>query len=496
MIQPVISGTAHSKVMQTKEPTMYTFRFIHTPLLSLDAVLKLVEYYVEHFSADHNDWKLSLPFLQLVSDMGGLPRAISYLFGVCFGHDYSGGSDFFAKLSKGKLCFSQLFHQVCNSISEKYGLNGFIHGHKEAVLHILDHAIHALPLTRDKKFDKITLEELELLGHVFLHPIDNNFSVLRMPFIFLYLYNQYLRIIPFEIANLAFNHDAKVTWQDWEIFNAVYQVFVNNFLYEKGGKTKLTLGNFYYKADGQDDTKKLCFKLEPLELVPVLHQFPSKTKPVVHKGTGREVNWTACRYLLLNERCAEFGDTVMMRAAEKQSAQKYFGRKVNIIIVSGQQKWDYNGKPFTLKQALEEHKKAQDTAAREGLSNTYGLVTVIFTSQPFPKDKIKFIPKDILIIHRDNFKEYYGPFADRAAFSLASHLNPNFADIPHLMAIKGVGQKVAKKIATERKKQPFKSIDDLCTRVKHVKKSAFSSQHSFFPFSSNYQQPTSTKDKL
>jgi len=198
--------------------------------------------------------------------------------------------------------------------------------------------------------------------------------------------------------------------------------------------------------------------------------------------SGTLIDWSTCRHLLLNGKSAEFGDTVLIRAAEKQTAQKYFGRPVNTIIVSGQQKWDYNGEDFTLEQALHEHKKALETAAREGIPDSCGLITVIFTTQQFPKDKIQSIPKDILIIHQGNFKDYYGPFSTRAVFSVAHHLNPNFADIQHLQVLEGVGEETAKVIATERRKRPFTSVDDLCSRVKRVKKDKFTRQLTFFPF--------------
>jgi len=482
VIQPFISGTAHLKVMQSKEPTMYTFKFIETSLLSFGAVLNLIEYYATQFGANPWEWKMCLPFLQLLGDMGGLPRAISYLLEECFGKNFSQGSDFFVKLSKSCLSFYPIFINICNSVSDKYGVNGFILDNKKASLKVLDHAIHAHPVTRDKMMDNITLEQMELLGHVFLHPIDDTFSFLRMPFLFLFLYNRYLQIIPSQLAEVAFNHDNKLTWQDWESFNALFQVFMNNFLLSEKGKIDLTLGGFYYKADGHNETKNLLVELDRLEVAPVFHQFPSNNQPVIHKDTGEKIDWATCRYLLLNGKSAEFGDTVLIREAEKQIAQKYFGRQVNTIIVSGQQKWDYNGEDFTLEQALNEHKKALKTAEGEGLPKSCGIITVIFTTQPFPKDKIQSIPKDILIIHQGNFKDYYGPFATRAAFSIAHTLNPNFADIAHLQVLEGVGEETARTIAFKRQKQPFTNVDDLCSRVKRAKKDKFTQQLTFFPF--------------
>jgi DNA uptake protein ComE-like DNA-binding protein len=305
-----------------------------------------------------------------------------------------------------------------------------------------------------------------------------------MPFLFIFIYDQHLHIIPRELAEVAFNHDNKLMWQDWESFNALFQVFMNNFLLYEKAKIDMTLGDFYYKADGHEETKNLLVELDPLDLAPVVHRFPSKTQPVLHKDSGKVLNWKTCRYLLLNGKSAEFGDTVLIRGAEKQIAQKYFGRQVNMIIISGQQKWDYNGEYFTIDQATKEHLKALETAKREGISDSFGLITVIFTTQRLPKDKIQSIPKDILIIHQGNFRDYYGPFATRAAFSIAHSLNPNFADIQHLRVLEGIGEETAKAIASERQKRPFTNADDLCVRVKRVQKDKFTRQLTFFPFTS------------
>jgi hypothetical protein len=286
------------------------------------------------------------------------------------------------------------------------------------------------------------------------------------------------------LAEVAFNQDNKVTWQGWESFNALFQVFLNNFLIFEKGKTHLKLGDFYHQADGREDTKNLLIALDPLEVALLVHQFPSKNQPVLRKDTGEEIDWTTCEYLLLNGKSAEFGDTVLIRAAERQPATKYFGREVDTIIISGQQKWDYNGEDFTIEQAKKEHKKALETTQDAEIPDSYGLLTVIFTTQRLPKDQIQSIPKGILIVHQGNFKDYYGPFATRAAFSIASSLNPNFADIQHIKVLEGVGEETAAVIAQERQIRPFKNLDDLCNRVKRVKKDKLTRELTFFPFSS------------
>jgi len=250
---------------------MYTFEFIYAPLLSLGAVFKLIEYYATQFGADPWEWKKKLPFLQLLGDMGGLTHAVSYLLEECFGMDYSRGKDFFQTISS--TLFFPIFLKISDSITNKYGIEGFILKNKEAALQVINHAIKNISVSRDMVLESVAIEQMELGGHIFLHRIKTDYYF-RMPFLFLFIYNQYLHIIPNKLATVAFNHESELMWKNWESFNAIFQVFVNNFLLYEKGNIDLSLGDFYYKADGQRDTKNLCFKLDSLELVPVVHRFP------------------------------------------------------------------------------------------------------------------------------------------------------------------------------------------------------------------------------
>lgn len=137
---------------------------------------------------------------------------------------------------------------------------------------------------QDRVLGNISVEEMEHKRHIFLHQVRTNYYF-HMLFLFIFIYNQHLHIISNELAEITFNQDNKMTWQDWKSFNVLFEVFLNNFLLYKKEKIDLTLGDFYHKSDGHDDTENLHIELNPLEVVPVVIQ-----------------------------------------VAEKQSAQKYFGR--------------------------------------------------------------------------------------------------------------------------------------------------------------------------
>jgi hypothetical protein len=320
---------------------------------------------------------------------------------------------------------------------------------RETALEILFHAIRGAPTTRNKFIGKVSVERMEQDGHIFVEPgegLDRHNLYIRMPFLFIYIYNSYLRVLPPGMETL-FNHEAKITWQTWESFNAVFEVFNNNFLVEKGNSLN-TIGNIYHRADGSPRTKGLWVLTKPVELVPLLHQFPS-SNPVIHKEKGNEIDWTTHKWLFLNAASAPFGDVVSFRAVpdNAQSNSHFFGRCVSTVVVSSQQKWDYYGKEFSSQKAIEEHEKAVKTA-KGILPDSCGIITVCFTTQPF--NDVASLPDGVLVVHQGNFKDYYGPFATRATFAIAHSLNPNFADIQHLQVLEGVGPETAKAIVTER----------------------------------------------
>jgi hypothetical protein len=261
MIQPFISGTAYNEVMASREkPTKYPFQPIDNPLLSVEGVLTLMEHYAKKFNAD-NKWKLNLPFLILLTDMGGLPRAIQCLLEECFGKDFSKGKEFFEKLSgPSEIPLYEIFNVVANSIKVKYGIPDFIKNNQEAALEVLNYSLRNVLVEREQVLGNLTISSMEQSGYIFLHEAYPGELYFRMPFIFLDIYNQYFRIIPpDELYEAPFNHNSEMSW---EKFNALFQVFMIN-LFCKKEKNYTTLGEFYNGAEGHDDTKNLCIAMDP-----------------------------------------------------------------------------------------------------------------------------------------------------------------------------------------------------------------------------------------
>ena len=133
----------------------------------------------------------------------------------------------------------------------------------------------------------------------------------------------------------------------------------------------MKLEDLFWNAYGTQQTLDTLVTIQKIDVVPLIHQLPISFDTVNYQ-TGGRVDWKSGKYLLLNARSAPFGDTV--------SFHQQRDRDAGVIIISGQEKWDYNGKEFTAASAVGEHTKATKTAAEKGLSGT--IVTACFTSQP------------------------------------------------------------------------------------------------------------------
>jgi hypothetical protein len=128
------------------------------------------------------------------------------------------------------------------------------------------------------------------------------------------------------------------------------------------------LGDLFWRAYGTEQTLNTLVDIKNIQVAQLLHQFPVSLDAATNTGS---VTWINGEFLLVNAKNAPFGDTV--------SFYQRHGSE-GLIIIAGQEKWDYNGKIFNATSALKEHTTALNTAAARHLAGT--IVSVCFTSQP------------------------------------------------------------------------------------------------------------------
>ncbi|CAG8640802.1 9843_t:CDS:2, partial [Paraglomus occultum] len=456
-VQTFLSGTAPQAVIATKEASKVSFEFVPCPLLSTASMVRIVDHYARIFDAetfeDGNSkykWKLCRPLLYLLEDTGGLPRALQHLLDVCFHVVSTDGHKFFCTINDHP--YDKIFEHTKVRIQQLYNIYKAVEDNinRHLALELVHHSIEGVTVTVKQCLDPYdhlrTIENLERDAHIILsrdnHKPDQFF--IKMPFLFICLYNDILRIIPAPLEKTFFDN---IYWQEWELFVAHHEAFRTNLFYEHGIQT-LCLRDLYHGAYGKDSVLDIVVKLKKLTVCLANEQFPSS------KLTNRANNQTI----------EETNDGT-------------------VLLMVAQDKWMHSAGTYKLHQVFEEiikNIKGILYSPENILYHLvqYHLITVFFITQPYEGDPGE-LPDDCLLIARDNFEKYFGSvFSARAAFAFSQSLNPNFAE-PRRMStvLPGIGEQTARSIISKR---PYYNKEDFYKKNSRIRKE--SAELSFYPF--------------
>ena len=462
-VQTFLSGTAPQVVISNKESSRVSFEFVNCPQLSLRAMLNITNHYAQKFNANKYDngtyeYLLCRPFLQILEDTGGLPRALQYLFDECFDIG-NGGKNFFDDIKIQD--FNTIFTNVKKELNKRYNIHYTIRSNEKLALELLHYSIDAIPVNRgtclvDKYDPKYTIESLERNAHIILNPYngsDTEFTI-AMPFLFVSIYNDILKIVDLELTK-AFQVQNTMYWQGWELFVAYYEAFRTNLLIKRG-KNTVCLKELYRGVYETESVKNLEVKLKKLSVRQAVEQFPCPK--LTEKDTAKPIPWEEGEVVIVNGASTKWGDS--FRVLETVQG--------DLLFSIHQDKYDYNSATYILKDLLNEHIKnckssANTTKQLFDKLAKYRHITIVFTTQPFYETVTN---DNCLIISNNNFEQYFGPiFSSRATFALTKDINPNFSE--QVECLPGVGEVTAEDIVKNR---PYKSEDDFFNKHKRVKR--------------------------
>ncbi|CAB5395651.1 unnamed protein product [Rhizophagus irregularis] len=245
-VQTFLSGTAPQVVISNKESSRVSFIFADCPQLSFRAMLNIANHYAQKYDAEKFDYT------------GGLPRALQYVFEVCFEIE-TDRKKFFGDIHKQH--FNTIFYNVKHRLQERYNIYGTIEKNKKLALELLYHSIDAIPVKRkiclDPSDKDCTIGNLERDAHIILSPCNDTFSefTIKMPFFFVCLYNDKLKIMDFSLEE-TFQVQNTMHWQDWELFVTQYEAFRTNLLMEYG-KCTVHLEELYRGVFGTVSAKNI-----------------------------------------------------------------------------------------------------------------------------------------------------------------------------------------------------------------------------------------------
>ncbi|CAJ0831279.1 1279_t:CDS:1 [Entrophospora sp. SA101] len=274
-VQTFLSGTAPQDVTREKEPTSYSFTVVKCPMLSITAILNIVDYFANKNGDQQQHWMSSIPFLQLLYDTGGLPQALQYVIEKSLAIH-----NFFNELQNGKFAFfDSLLAEIVNTLNQKYNIRSYVRKNLKVSLQILYHCIGAIPTQLNKILDintpQLTVEKMERDGYLIIKPHSDLDYLIEMPFYFFYLYNMEINIAP-AILHTKFQPNSNIYWEEWENFVAQFEVFHNNLLVDMGTK-EIKLHDYYCGGIGRDNILDIRIKLEKLNNICIAkNQFPKK----------------------------------------------------------------------------------------------------------------------------------------------------------------------------------------------------------------------------
>jgi hypothetical protein len=407
-----LSGTAPYAVIKQKKASKVSFEFVECPLLDEASIIRIVDHFAAKFKAptfynNEYKWKLCAPLLQLLLDTGGLPRALEQLFMQCFWSN----DLFFQELNDQD--FNDIFDRVKIELDKKYNIKQYVLNNSKLATKILYHCIEGIPVNSMKELEKIKIRDLERDGRIVLSKCDKdvNLFLMYMPFFFICLYNDALKIVDVTITDNIFRVSNRMFWQQWELFVLYHEAFRTN-LSIKMGTSETTVGKLYPGACMDETYSEIYVKLKELSVCEANEQFPVD-KSLTNKHDNKPIDLESGEVVILNSASAEFAGIILVR----MNSTKY------LFMI--QCKWDYCSIDITEKNVeYEDVKNLKNLIYKvKEMYDDYELITVVFTTQPYTESK----KSGIIVISKENFNEHFGPaFSSRATFFFTRTINPNF----------------------------------------------------------------------
>ncbi|CAB5358430.1 unnamed protein product [Rhizophagus irregularis] len=436
-IQPFLSGTVLLAIIRQKEASRISFQFVDCPLLNDKSIIQITDHFAEKFNVRIANyaykWKYYRQRLQLLRDTGGLPRALQRLFIVCFGAYGKHGSEFFEKLERKEVDFVDYFIKVKDCLDKQYGIKDYVKNNRDVATKLMYLCIEGIPIDPDRYVldennPALIIKSLESDKHIILSSVEQSdkLFLINMPFYFICIYNNSLHIVNPTLVSKFY--DERMYWEEWE----------NQML-------------------------TLTLNLKPLRVCEANEQFPL-TNPLTEKSDGKEIDWQSGDVVVINGSC----DVFFVRELVDTFYKKF--------IMMSQCKWDYGLKKMPENKVEEEYEKNLQNFYAAAIDNeNYIPITIIFTSQPYSKEKQE---SGILVISKEDFKKHFRPvFSFQTSFAIAGNTNPNFWGKNRLKNVLDDIGDVS--IGNIIKKRPYYSDDDYCDKNPGAKKIP---KMDYFPF--------------
>ncbi|CAG8626796.1 7624_t:CDS:2 [Paraglomus brasilianum] len=509
-IQTFISGTARSKVLEATKPTLYNIAPIRCPMLSISSCIFILKHFMNLLNIADHLWVPHFWLLELLSDTGGLPRALQYFLEELFGVGLQRKEDFLNNLQKLHTK-KHYFNKLVLMLDGRYALESFAEKNQALICELIRRCICQISSRRSETVphsDPLrTFDDLESELHMILEDQDDcdKKVLVQIPFLFLHSYNKAILE-----GNKSLQHGFVQNWygeyKAFEEFCVEYTAYCTN-IFVDCGFVEMNLGEFFCDAYGQREVLELPIRLKKLALVKARHHFPTFKLSTIDSN---EIDWQG-HFLIVNAQGAEFSDAVFTvknanrNDEEEELYQKLISGKITagnnnnnqvvtrntasnlgwvlfddckMDVTMGLQMKNWISTDITLIDIQSEHTKNINTIKKLRGSSLYSsmtwhhIITVLITTAKF-KDDPKNIPKDCLLICHANYHDYFGdPFSSRAILFEMKNNNPNYADKDILIKKHKFKEDDAQAIIENR---PYASPEDILRVVPAAKRKVIES---------------------
>ncbi|KAF9197305.1 hypothetical protein BGZ49_002313 [Haplosporangium sp. Z 27] len=495
---PILAGTIQGPIENMVKLSTFQLLQLPLPLLSDKDTISIGRSL--HFEKNNKVIRFTKDYLEddmlfrlSISDVGGMARAVE-LFYHYFTTEMTKRqnipeqdkqlTDFLSDID-----IITVMRVLVFDLKSRYPFQAYV----ELMTPVLARSILDITVSMDDHIgeNRMTYKDLRMTGLINLEyaGIIDTYHI-RVPYLWLTIFIKEFRAYysssstPFAFWTDFIDPNQEVSWAGWEKFNMNY-LALRLCLFSYLKMTTVSLQELFSGADFSCNTPDFQVKVPDYRHIKVhqllekfpLHKTPEDMKN--HKHTNILDDYSG---LFINGKVAptdgfmqlqtqDSDTTTLFLSCQMKWAEELDSKMLSVIDQKLISK-EYPNLTTILKSV-----KKQDSECIFGFfsnrQKSSGLKIADQEEEGGEEEESSF---KMFIIHRGNFKKYYGhTFSGRAQFSVSSRLFVNSAPEHHIRHIPGVGEKIAQAIINQRKRKRLEDLDDFKTRVPRFPKKEYES---------------------
>ncbi|RUS15009.1 hypothetical protein BC937DRAFT_93035 [Endogone sp. FLAS-F59071] len=488
---PILAGTIQGPVEDIAKESTYRLLLPPLPLLTDDDVINIGSKL--HLTEDNKILRLTEDYLKndilfrcSISDIGGMPRAVEIFYNKFI---YEMGKIDIIPEEDNKLTETlqnvdvvTLMKKLLTELGTLYPFNAYM----DFMTPVLAKAILEIPVDIDDNVKvgeiETSYKQLRSAGIINLEPIKES--------------ENYYIYVSYRFCSNFINAKQEISWGGWKQFNM--QFFALRLcLFSVLGIKTISLEELFLGAEFHYSGPNFKIKIPDYCQVSVHHlldEFPVHNIVNDDTGTQHIVSQSLNKVFINDNNSLIDGFTCLPLLQSRNLEQGNIALSLEQYNISAKSL----SIGFQMKLADEKHSKELDNIDQKlidkesinfvktnnilkeyckDLDCIFGIFTSHHrSSKMILKDEVDYIYDktekgvkehiNIFIIHKENFRQYYGyTFVGRAQFSISSSLYINSAPPHHIKHIPGVGPRIYEQIIKERKRKRFENEVELISRI-------------------------------